>query len=105
MELQPKYNAIRVQKMYKQKKSSDSKQRERLTCDPLQARVGTPAAWAMRAEPTLSPKAFIDDAGGPRKTISLLVRASGSSGFSEAWPHPGQTAETPNLTAVCNIKF
>jgi len=58
----------------------------------------------MRAEPTLSPNAFIDDAGGPRKTIPFAVNASGSSGFSEACPQPGQTAETPTLSAICNIK-
>jgi hypothetical protein len=66
----------------------------RHTCDPLHGRVGTPAACAIREEPILSPSAAIAAEGGPRKIIPFSLRASGSSGFSDACPQPGQTADT-----------
>jgi hypothetical protein len=72
------------------------------TCDPLHGRVGTPAACAIREEPILSPSAAIAADGGPRKMIPFSLSASGSSGFSEAWPQPGQTAETRVLSAICD---
>ena len=63
---------------------------------PDQGIVGTPAACAMMVEPILSPSAAMGAAGGPRNLIPEGVSASavGSSGFSEAWPQPGQTAST-----------
>ena len=58
------------------------------TPSPLQGMVGTPAAWARMVDPILSPRAAMAVEGGPRKRIPVGVssRASGSSGFSEAWP-------------------
>jgi hypothetical protein len=35
---------------------------------------------------TLSPRAAMAFAGGPRNLMPLALRASGSSGFSDAWP-------------------
>lgn len=55
---------------------------------PDQGMVGTFAAWARIELPILSPRAAMGPEGGPRNWIPLgrLMRASGSSGFSEAWP-------------------
>ena len=72
-----------------------------LTLEPLHGRVGTPAACAISEDPILSPNAAMGAAGGPRNTIPLAINASGSSGFYDAWPQPGQTVETPVISAIC----
>ena len=52
----------------------------------------------------LSPTASIDSADGPRKAMSWYASAAGSFGFSEAWPHPGQTASAWHLRATLTIR-
>jgi hypothetical protein len=76
-----------------------------LTCEPLHARVGTPAACAMSDDPILSPRAPMGPAGGPRNRIPRDRSVSGSSGTSDACPHPGHTAVTPVLSAICKPKM
>lgn len=73
-----------------------------VTWDPLHGSVGTPAAWAMREDPILSPRALIGPEGGPKKQMPRARREAGSSGTSEAWPQPGHTACTPVLSAICH---
>ena len=52
----------------------------------------------------LSPTASIDSADGPRKAMSWYASAAGSFGFSEACPHPGQTASAWHLRATLTIR-
>lgn len=74
----------------------------KFTWEPLQGSVGTSAAWAIKEEPILSPKAAMDEACGPRNIIPFASNASGSSGISDACPQPGQTASTCVISAVWN---
>ena len=71
------------------------------TPSPLHASVGTPADWARMVEPILSPRAAIAYWSGPtnRTPFGVFNSNSGSSGFSDACPHPGQTASTCARTA------
>ena len=72
---------------------------------PDHAMVGTFADCATMVEEILSPNDRIADPGGPMKTILCFdaARDSGSLGFSEAWPHPAQTAWTPERSATSTM--
>jgi len=73
---------------------------------PDHGMVGTPAACAMMVDPILSPSAAMAAAGGPRKRMPRGVSASavGSSGFSDACPHPGHTASTLARSATWTMR-
>ncbi len=79
--------------------------------DPLHGNVGTLAVWAIIVDAILSPNAHIACSGGPifnnkknnhsitNKSNYLPINIipwrwsnSGNFGFSDAWPHPAQTA-------------
>ena len=60
--------------------------------EPDQGSVGMSAVCATMLEAILSPKAHIAFSGGPKNITPCLCRSSGSFGFSEACPHPAQTA-------------
>mmetsp|Transcript_23599 Transcript_23599/g.57154 ORF Transcript_23599/g.57154 Transcript_23599/m.57154 type:complete len:223 (+) Transcript_23599:5435-6103(+) len=55
---------------------------------------GTSAVWARMLAAILSPSRDITRPSGPMNLIPSSLSESGSSGFSDAWPHPGQTAST-----------
>ena len=66
------------------------------TCPPFHSMHGTPAFCAMMVLPILSPRAYMGGPAGPMKRMGgdEAWRALGRLGFSEAWPHPAQTAWT-----------
>lgn len=60
--------------------------------EPDQGNVGIFAVCATILEAILSPRANIAFSGGPMKAILFLSNSLGSSGFSDACPHPAHTA-------------
>ena len=54
-------------------------------------------------EAILSPKAHMASAGGPIKVIPNLLSSSGKRGFSEACPHPAQTAYRKGCQVNLNV--
>ena len=73
---------------------------------PDQGIVGTSALCATMVLEILSPKLRIALPGGPMKTILFLLAAklSGKRGFSDACPHPAQTACTPARSAMSTMR-
>mmetsp|Transcript_9171 Transcript_9171/g.18467 ORF Transcript_9171/g.18467 Transcript_9171/m.18467 type:complete len:223 (-) Transcript_9171:562-1230(-) len=70
---------------------------------PLHGMLGTPAVCAKMLAAILSPSAAITFELGPMNLMPSASNASGSRGFSEAWPHPGHTASTPLSCAILTI--
>ena len=63
----------------------------------------TRAVWAKIDAAILSPKARIGPPDGPMNVMFLFAKPSGSSGYSDAWPQPGQTASTASRSATSII--
>mmetsp|Transcript_29459 Transcript_29459/g.72931 ORF Transcript_29459/g.72931 Transcript_29459/m.72931 type:complete len:203 (+) Transcript_29459:1980-2588(+) len=72
---------------------------------PDQGMDGTFAVCARIFAPILSPSTAITGAVGPMNWIPRSLRAVGSLGFSDAWPHPGHTASTPSRSAMSAMRF
>lgn len=65
--------------------------------DDTNANAAAQASAVRPSQHTLSPSAAMAFAGGPRNLMPLAASASGSSGFSEAWPLQKQAATTHTL--------
>mmetsp|Transcript_75 Transcript_75/g.163 ORF Transcript_75/g.163 Transcript_75/m.163 type:complete len:213 (-) Transcript_75:438-1076(-) len=65
-----------------------------LTPSPFQEIQGTPAVCAMMVDPILSPSACMAGPGGPMNLMPCFLSVFGRAGFSDACPHPAQTAST-----------
>mmetsp|Transcript_28978 Transcript_28978/g.97743 ORF Transcript_28978/g.97743 Transcript_28978/m.97743 type:complete len:236 (+) Transcript_28978:3770-4477(+) len=73
--------------------------------EPDQGMDGTLAVCARMLAAILSPSTAITEGGGPMKAMFAAIKARGSFGFSEAWPHPGQTASTPASMATSTMSL
>ena len=67
---------------------------------PLQGMEDTRAVCAKIDAAILSPKARIGPPDGPMNVMLRFANPSGNSGYSDAWPQPGQTASTASRSAT-----